>query len=134
MQQYTFENLYGICFTDMNTGWTAGVGGTVLHTENAGAVGVPDQPPIRHSAFSIRHFPNPSRGIVDFQLSIVDYRRITMKLYDLHGREMGVWLDKELPAGEHNLQFDLSGLPPGIYISQVKAGKEMATLKIIKVH
>jgi hypothetical protein len=40
---------------------------------------------------------------------------MTLKLYDLYGREVATVLDEEMFAGEHTVQFDASGLPAGVY-------------------
>jgi hypothetical protein len=36
-------------------------------------------------------------------------------MYDVNSREVALVLDGNLPAGEHLITYDLSGLPPGIY-------------------
>ena len=75
-----------------------------------------DIPIIQNSKLKIQNYPNPTDGIVNCQVSIVDVQRISLKIYDLQGREVGVLLDEKLPAGEHIVCFDLSELPKGIYI------------------
>jgi len=40
-------------------------------------------------------------------------------------------LDKKLPAGEHVVKYDLTGLPAGVYFVRVTAGQETAVKKII---
>jgi hypothetical protein len=52
----------------------------------------------------------------------------------MHGREVAAVLDEKLPAGEYVVQYDLSGLPEGIYLVRVQAGQETATGKILKIN
>jgi len=42
-------------------------------------------------------------------------------------------LDENLPAGEHVVRFDASGLPDGIYLARLQAGEEVATGRIVKI-
>jgi hypothetical protein len=60
--------------------------------------------------------PNPTGGIVNFQFSITDFQRVTIKIYDLLDRGMETLVDEVLPAGEHVVKFDTRQLAPGIYI------------------
>ena len=75
-------------------------------------VGVPE---VVSRQSSVVSYPNPTGGIVDFRLSMVDVRDVTLKIYDGLGREVATMLDEQLPAGEHTVEFDMSGLPAGIY-------------------
>jgi hypothetical protein len=64
------------------------------------------------SVFSI--YPTPTSGIVDCRLSLADPQFVTLKIYDLHGREVATVIEEQLPAGMHMMRFDISSLPPGI--------------------
>jgi hypothetical protein len=88
----------------------------------------------QHSTFTIEVFPNPTRGIVDCQFSIVDFRFVSMKMFDLHGREVATVLDETLPAGEHVVRYDASHLPDGIYFVRLQAGEAVETGKLVLVH
>jgi hypothetical protein len=68
----------------------------------------------RYTTLSI--YPNPTSGIIDFQFSTVDFQRVLLKIYDLHGREVATVVDRLMPAGEHVVSFDASDLPAGVYI------------------
>ena len=60
-------------------------------------------------------YPNPAKNIVDFRFSMVDGRWVTLKISDVHGREVATVVDQYLHAGEHSVQFDASELAPGVY-------------------
>jgi hypothetical protein len=72
------------------------------------------------SAFSLQSSvtlcPNPISGVSSFRFQVSSIGHVTLKIYDLHGREVATVVDQQLPAGEHVVSFDASGLPPGIYI------------------
>jgi hypothetical protein len=71
-------------------------------------------------------FPNPISGVTSFGFRVTGSEHVTLKIYDLQGREVAMVVNKELPAGEHMVSFDVSGLPAGIYIykklSEAKSG------------
>lgn len=91
--------------------------------------GLSEDGPERRSEVEV--FPNPTYGISDFRLQIADFGRVTLKIYDLQGREVATVIDQELPAGEHTVRFDAGGLPAGVYICRAKIGEKMETIKLI---
>jgi len=42
-------------------------------------------------------------------------------MYDIHGRQVANVLDEKLPAGEHVVRYDMSGLPAGVYVVELRA-------------
>jgi hypothetical protein len=99
---------------------------------------------IPDSEFQIIAYPNPTNGVSSFWFlvypeSASGRRRISgsihvsLKIYDAHGREVATVLDQKLPEGEHLVQYNLSGLPEGMYVVRVCAGREVASSKIVKV-
>ena len=83
---------------------------------------------------AVRFYPNPTGGIVDCQLSIVDCRRVSLKLYDCQGKEIMILFEGSLPVGEQTIRFDISGLPAGIYYYRLlTADGRLLTGKIVKL-
>jgi hypothetical protein len=75
----------------------------------------------------LKSYPNPTSGISHCAFRISQCQRITLKIYDLHGREVALMLDEMLPAGEHIVRFDVSGLPAGIYLLKLMWNCEPGT-------
>ena len=75
----------------------------------------------QNSKLNIQIYPNPTNGISHFAFHISQYQWVTLKIYDLHGREVAVILDEMLPAGEHVVRYDMSGLPAGVYVVELRA-------------
>jgi hypothetical protein len=65
---------------------------------------------------SVVSYPNPTNGIFNVQFTVYYLQRITLRIYDVNGREVAVLLDEDKPAGEHTVRYDASGLPAGIYL------------------
>jgi len=59
---------------------------------------------------------------------------VSLKLFDVRGREVGTMLEERLPAGEHTVQFDASELPAGIYFYQLTVSGQRSAVsgKIVK--
>jgi len=104
-------------------------GNESLCPENLG-ISTPD---FRPTIGSINISPNPAFGNVDFQFSIFNFQRITIKIYDIHGRAVAIVLDEKMPAGEHLVRYDASGLPDGIYFVRMQAGETAETGKVVKI-
>jgi hypothetical protein len=80
----------------------------------------------------IEIYPNPTGGIVNCQLSTVNCQYVSLKLYDIHGREVAIVFEGNLPAGQHTMQFNASKMPAGIYIYRLTANGKRQTGKLVK--
>ncbi|MCH8171018.1 MAG: T9SS type A sorting domain-containing protein, partial [Bacteroidetes bacterium] len=64
-----------------------------------------------------------------FQLSSVS--KVSLKVYDLLGREVAVLVNEEKPAGIYKVNFNAGNLPSGVYFYKMKAGSFVQTKKLI---
>ena len=79
-------------------------------------------------------YPNPFNPTtaISFQLSAIS--EVTLKIYNVLGQEVAVLIDNErMENGEHEVQFDASGLPSGVYFYRlnVNNGEFMQTKKLL---
>ena len=72
--------------------------------------------PLNKDHFEISIYPNPTRGVSSFEFRVPCSGNVTIKIYDLQGREVATVVDDVMPAGEHVVRFDVSALPAGVYI------------------
>jgi hypothetical protein len=78
-------------------------------------------------------YPNPTDGIVDLQFTVYNLQSISLKVYDVHGREVAVVLDEKMPAGEHTVRWDAGKLPSGIYFYRLTTDDfRLTTGKLVK--
>jgi hypothetical protein len=56
---------------------------------------------------------------------------ITLKVYDILGREVASLVDEYQPEGRYEVEFDAEGISSGIYLYRIKAGSFMETRKMI---
>ena len=80
-----------------------------------------------------QNFPNPfnPETVIRYQLSVAGH--VTLKIYDLLGREVATLVNKEQQTGIHNSTFNINNyaLPSGIYFYQLNAGGNIQTKKMI---
>ncbi|HEY9167517.1 MAG TPA: T9SS type A sorting domain-containing protein [Candidatus Kryptonia bacterium] len=94
-------------------------------------LGIADRrpPPV---VFSLsQNYPNPFNPatVISYQLPVVS--RVTLKVFDIRGREIATLVDGRESAGYHEVKFDGSRLPSGVYFVRLTAGSFSATRKIM---
>jgi hypothetical protein len=75
--------------------------------------------------------PNPFNPVTSIRFALPNPGRVTMKLYDVAGREVRVLVDEELPAGWHRTVLDAQGLASGIYFCRMTAGEFTDARKLL---
>jgi photosystem II stability/assembly factor-like uncharacterized protein len=80
-----------------------------------------------------QNYPNPFNPstVISYRLPVIGF--VTLKVYDLLGREIATLVNEEKPAGEYEVEFDGSNLTSGIYFYQLKAGSFIETKKMILI-
>jgi hypothetical protein len=66
--------------------------------------------------------PNPFNPVTTISFEIRDAGIVNLAVYDISGRLVGDLVNGQLKAGEHQIDFDGSGLASGIYIYILRAG------------
>jgi len=56
---------------------------------------------------------------------------VTLKIYDVLGREVITLVSEELNAGSHQINFNASTYSSGVYFYQLKADEFIQTRKMI---
>jgi hypothetical protein len=89
------------------------------------------EPPMN---FSIKqNYPNPSnpKSRIDFELP--NDSKVTLKVYDLLGREVKTLADEFRKADYYTIEFDGSNLASGVYFYTLRAGNFTAVKKLVLV-
>ncbi|HEX9654048.1 MAG TPA: T9SS type A sorting domain-containing protein [bacterium] len=68
-----------------------------------------------------QNYPNPFNPSTTIQFAVPTTSHVSMKLFDLRGREVGTLLDNRMPAGEYKLQFEATGLASGVYFYRMQS-------------
>lgn len=80
-----------------------------------------------------QNYPNPFNPITNIQFQIPNSGFVSLKVYDVIGKEVATLVDEYKPAGMHNVQFTMNNLTSGIYFYQLKAGSFTETKKMILI-
>ncbi|MBS1903018.1 MAG: T9SS type A sorting domain-containing protein [Bacteroidetes bacterium] len=75
--------------------------------------------------------PNPfnPKTIINFRLARACV--VTVTVYDIMGREVGVLLNDKLAVGKHSLEVDATMWPGGIYFYKVKTPRTIVTKRMV---
>lgn len=98
---------------------------------------VEDQKDALPVAFALeQNYPNPFNPVTTIKFALPASKRVSLKVYDLLGREVRVLIDKDMNAGYHQVLWDSrngNGVPvaSGMYIYQLSAGDFKATKKMM---
>ncbi|RYF37884.1 MAG: T9SS type A sorting domain-containing protein [Chitinophagaceae bacterium] len=79
-----------------------------------------------------RSYPNPSRGLVNFNFSSVYAGNALVELYNLAGQRIAVVFDDKVEAETENVvSYDMSNLANGIYVSKLTTSEGVVTGKVM---
>ncbi|MBI5403004.1 MAG: T9SS type A sorting domain-containing protein [Ignavibacteriae bacterium] len=62
-----------------------------------------------------QNYPNPFNPTTNIKYQITDNKFVTLKVYDILGKEIATLVNEKLNAGEYVSEFNGSGLPSGVY-------------------
>jgi hypothetical protein len=78
-----------------------------------------------------QNYPNPFNPNTRINYQIPEQSFVTLKIFDVLGKEIDTLVNEEKPAGKYKVEFDGNGLPSGVYFYQLQAGSFVETKKMI---
>ena len=78
-------------------------------------------------------FPNPVAGTATIQYDVPQAGAVSLRVYDLVGREVAVLVDGEQAAAKYNATFEASSLAPGVYVYRLLAAGQVVSGKLTVV-
>ena len=109
----------------------AGTGGGGLWV-NDNVTGVEKIGDVIPSYFNLsQNYPNPFNPSTTISYQIPVPGKVTLKIYDILGREVTTLVNKEQKAGNYKVNFDASRLASGVYFYRIIAGDFVQTKKMI---
>jgi hypothetical protein len=78
-----------------------------------------------------QNYPNPFNPstVISYKLPISSL--VTIKVYDVLGREVQTLVNERQAAGNHSVTFNASSLPSGVYFYRLQAGNYSAAKKVL---
>ena len=78
-----------------------------------------------------QNYPNPFNSTTKIEYSIPTASFVTIKVYDILGREIATLVYEEKPAGNYEVKFNGSDLSSGIYFYNLRTGDYSSVKKMI---
>ncbi|MBN8706484.1 MAG: T9SS type A sorting domain-containing protein [Bacteroidetes bacterium] len=81
--------------------------------------------------FAISAYPNPFNPATLISYSIPQSGKVSLKVFDLLGRQVAILAEEIKPAGTHQIPFRGDDLASGIYIMRMESGTKTESIKVI---
>ncbi len=80
-----------------------------------------------------QNYPNPFNPSTNIRFTIGNRQFVSLKVYDVLGKEVAILVNEEKPAGSYNIEFNIRNveLSSGIYFYRLQAGSYIETKKMI---
>ncbi len=88
-------------------------------------------PPLENQLFQL--IPNPVNSQITFNYSLFEKSAVSIRIFDLFGKEVKTITKSNQPSGSFNLKFNVSDLTPGIYFCKLKTNEKTYTIKMVKL-
>ena len=91
-----------------------------------------DKPEELATEFNLyNNYPNPFNPSTRIKYSVPNTAKVSLKVYDILGREVRTLVNKEQATGTYEVQFTANDLASGIYFYRLQAGDHVATKKLM---
>jgi hypothetical protein len=110
---------------DVNRTWYDGVSYASVH----GGTNVVESKELPIKYYLHQNYPNPFNPTTKISYSVPKLSLITLKIYDVLGREVQTLVHKYQAANKYSIEFYASTLSSGVYFYQLKAGNIFSDIK-----
>jgi oligosaccharide reducing-end xylanase len=78
-----------------------------------------------------QNYPNPFNPTTMIIFALMKSEHAIVKIFDINGREISTLLDKNMPAGQHSIEFNGDGLASGTYYYELKVNDYSLSRKML---
>ncbi|MFZ1080492.1 MAG: family 16 glycosylhydrolase [Candidatus Kryptoniota bacterium] len=94
---------------------------------------VPEKSKSPEGFFLKQNFPNPFNPTTEINYQLSSMSKVTLKVYDLLGREVKTLVEGRQYAGDHTATFDAGELPSGVYFYELASNNVSQVKKMILI-
>jgi hypothetical protein len=80
-----------------------------------------------------QNYPNPFNPTTTIQFALPKEGRVSVKVYDVLGREEATLVDEEMPPGSYRVIWNAASAASGVYFYRIVAGSFAATKRMVLV-
>jgi hypothetical protein len=81
----------------------------------------------------MQNYPNPFNPVTNIGLRIAELGFVSVRIYDISGKEVAILVNEELSPGVYNVEFDGSNLASGTYFYRMETNSFSDVKKMILV-
>ena len=78
-----------------------------------------------------QNYPNPFNPTTKMRYELPKRSNVSLKIYDILGRQVAVLVDEEKAAGRYEVRWDAGGIASGVYFYRIRTGNFVETKKLI---
>ena len=97
--------------------------------------GIDDENHLNHRVVSNfileQNYPNPFNPSTKINYSLSQSEKVSIEIYNTIGQNIQTLVNKQMPAGHHEVEFNAKNLPSGIYLYSIRAGDFYDVKKMI---
>lgn len=135
---WTDQNIGGsqfiqnILFVNSMTGWAVGYSGVILKTINGGISNIYQINNLIPDKFCLfQNYPNPFNPLTRIDFDIPKKGFVTLKVFDILGREVQTLINEEKIAGSYSIDFNASDLTSGLYFYKLETSEFMDVKRML---
>jgi hypothetical protein len=95
-----------------------------------GPTGIQNQNQVAEQFSLSQNYPNPFNPTTNIHFSIPKDGNVSLKIYDMLGKEVETYSDGFMKAGTYNAEVDASNWASGVYFYTLKSGDFFETKKM----
>jgi len=78
-----------------------------------------------------QNYPNPFNSSTTIEFSLPGSAYVSLKVFNLLGEEVAALVSEQLSTGRHEVKWDASGFPSGVYLYRLQAEGFAETKKLL---
>jgi beta-N-acetylhexosaminidase len=81
--------------------------------------------------FNLGNYPNPFNSSTMIAVQTPEPQHVSLKVFDLLGREIATLFDDDLPAGTRQISWNAANVSSGVYIAQIRSNRQSKSIKML---
>jgi photosystem II stability/assembly factor-like uncharacterized protein len=129
---FSISGMESFSMISADLGWSVNNFAEVYKTTNGGTTFAPETGerwPIR-LALS-QNYPNPFNHMTTIDYRVGSTGFVSLKIYDVLGREVATLVDEELKPGSYKTTWDAAAMPSGVYFYLLSSNRNVDTKKLM---
>lgn len=141
LKSYKFPDMTYSVYANNEKIYVSSMNNGVYEIDNTFLTNVNEQNKIPNQCLLLQNYPNPFNPNTKIEYSIPKSSFVTLKVYDILGREIATLVNEEKQTGNYDVEFFTKGgsasggngkeLPSGIYFYKLQAGDYIESRKMV---